>query len=135
MNNTIIDLTDWSPVKNDVFEGFDPFVNETEKSDYRYNLGIYKDGNTIKTKSYVGIVRLVDQDKKTIRDSNGEVFLRIGSRFGFDPFDMLDKVFGDKECESYISGQDNMLYELFFEQKPICLNIKNINTIRENKII
>lgn len=85
---------------------------------------MYRDGSTIKTKSYVGIVRLVDQNKKTVRnDNNGEVFLKIGSRFGFDPFKMLDKVFGDEEYESYISGQkDDMLYELFVDQKPICIN-------------
>ena len=125
MDNTIIDLKDWSEVKNSVFKDkdFDPFLSETEKSDYHYNLGIYKDGDTIRTKSYVGIVRLVDQNKETIRDKNGEVFLKISSRFGFDPFTMLDKVLGDEEYESYVSGQkDDMLYELFVDQKPICIN-------------
>lgn len=115
-------LNDWSQIaENDGFWGkinlFQPELN----------FGIHQYNNNLWTSGMVGVGRVFDINENPISDNGAEHVLIISSRYGMNPWDMLECVMQDDEYEDYLrelEKDDKFLFKIFYDQDVIPLEQK-----------
>ena len=113
------DLKDWSQVdKTDsFFVGIDVSRDE--------NFGIHSFSGNLWTSGYIGVGRLYGINGKPLTTCGKEHVVVINSKYGMDPWKMLEKVMTDEEYEDYISELEKdkkYLFKVFYDQPVIRLN-------------
>ena len=94
--------------------------------DYEENFGIHRYNEKYWTSGYVGVSRLLDNQRKTLRLNGRECVFIVSSRFGSNYWHMLEQILCDDEYEDYVSElkkDGKFLYKIFYEQPLIPLSI------------
>lgn len=110
-------LTDWQQLDSPLFSQADLSREE--------NFGIHRYNDRLWTSGFVGVGRLFGRDGKPLRENGMEVVAVIRSRFGMDPWRMLEKVMTDDEFESYqqaLNDENKCLFKVFYDQPLIRLS-------------
>jgi hypothetical protein len=113
-------LNDWTQIDT-VAEEFrtDPDLTRPE-----LNFGIHRYNEKLWTSGFVGVGRLIDADRHVIRSHGKEHIVVISSRYGMNPWKMLEKVLSDDEYENYVEElkhDGNFLFRVFYDQPLIRL--------------
>lgn len=112
-------IDDWSQI--DESDGFWGKINLQRPED---NFGIHQYNNGLWTSGLVGVGRVFDINGAPIHDNGKEHILIVSSRYGMNPWRMLEKVLKDDEYEAYTEGlnkENKFLYRIFYDQPVIQL--------------
>lgn len=112
-------LQDWSKIdeKDGIWGKVDLLRPEN-------NFGIHRYNNNLWTSGQVGIGRIFDKDRMPIQENGKEHILMITSRYGLNPWEMLETVLLDDEYDEYINELERdgkFLYRIFYDQSVIKL--------------
>jgi hypothetical protein len=112
-------LNDWSEL-----DGSEEHWTNLDLSKPDINFGIHKYNDRLWTSGYVGVGRIYDYNLKPIQSSGKEHIVVISSKYGVDPWKMLEKVMADDEYENYIEELEKKgkyLFRVFYDQPLIQL--------------
>ncbi len=122
----IHNITDWTKLDQpqDVWE-------ETDVSSMERSFGIHKYKEAYWSGGYVGVGRLFDQKKRPVYTNGREHVVVASSRYGMDPWQMLEAVMGDEEYDSYVEELERngkFLFRVFYDQPLVRLAQEGQNT-------
>jgi 5-methylcytosine-specific restriction endonuclease McrBC regulatory subunit McrC len=113
------ELKDWSQLG-----AAEELLSDIDISRSDANFGIHKYKEKLYTSGFVGVGRVYKHDQTPIQSNGKEHIVIITSRFGMNPWGMLEKVMCDDEYEDYIEElkrNNKTLYEVFYDQPLIRL--------------
>lgn len=111
-------LKDWSPLPEGETVWEQLGLTDTER-----NFGIHAYHGRLWTSGYVGVGRFFDSTHKAMRTDGKEHIGVLSSRYGLDPWKMLETVMADAEYESYLAEleEGEFLFKVFYDQPLIRL--------------
>ena len=112
-------VSDWSQV--DESESFWGEINLQNPED---NFGIHQYNNGLWTSGLVGVGRVFDKNGIPIHENGKEHILIVSSRYGMNPWQMLEKVLKDDEYEIYaaeLEKEKKFLFRIYYDQPVIRL--------------
>lgn len=112
-------LTDWSDIsdQSEVWSKIDYVHSEN-------NFGIHRYEGRIWTSGFVGVGRVYDKNFRPIQSGGKEHIVVIKSRYGLNPWEMLEIVMADDEYPSYVEELETtgkFLFKVFYDQPVIRL--------------
>jgi hypothetical protein len=110
-------IEDWS-----VLNGEDDIWSKIDLSIPEINFGIHKFQDKLWSSGYVGIGRLCDKNGQYLQSSGKEHILVVSSRYGMEPWHMLEMVMADDEYDDYIAEMESdgrSLFKVFYDQPLI----------------
>lgn len=121
MNSKIIpfECLDWTQLNQ-----YDSFWNTMDPEKPDLNFGIHEYNGQLWTGGFVGVGRIFDKNSNPVRTGGRDHVAVISSRFGMDPWKMLEKVMADEEYEDYLEElikSGKYLYRIFYDQPLIKL--------------
>lgn len=112
-------IHDWSKI--DEKEGFWGRIDLLRPD---VNLGIHRYNNDLRTSGMVGVSRLFDKNNMPLQDNSKEHILIITSKYGLNPWHMLETVMLDDEYDVYMAemtDEKRFLFKIFYDQPLIRL--------------
>lgn len=119
------ELKDWSPLSKK-----DKVWAELDATNSELNFGIHKYKDCLWTSGFVGVGRILNKKKMPIQTKGKEHIIIISSRYGMNPWKMLEEVMADDEYDSYVEELENnekFLFKVFYDQPVIRLAQDNQN--------
>ena len=110
-------LKDWSQIAEN-----DDFWGKINLFQPELNFGIHQYNNNLWTSGMVGVGRVFDINRNPITDNGAEHVLIVSSRYGMNPWNMLECVMQDEEYDDYIQELENekkFLFKIFYDQNVI----------------
>lgn len=95
-------LKDWSQIAEN-----DDFWGKINLFQPELNFGIHQYNNNLWTSGMVGVGRVFDINRNPITDNGAEHVLIVSSRYGMNPWNMLECVMQDEEYDDYIQELEN----------------------------
>ena len=121
MANKIIlrELEDWSQI-----DASDPFFWGVDCSRHE-NFDIHMYNGGLWTSGFVGVGRLFGANGRPLTTHGKEHVVVVNSKYGMDPWKMLEKVMTDEEYNDYISELERdgrFLFKVFYDQPVVKLD-------------
>lgn len=113
-------VNDWS-----VLNGNDDIWTKVDISAPEVNFGIHSFQGKLWSSGYVGIGRLLDKNGNYLQSRGKEHIVVVKSRYGMNPWQMLEMVMMDDEYDDYIAEMDadgRSLFHVFYDQPSIKLS-------------
>lgn len=113
------EYTDWTKLTGDT-----SFLDGVDLASEEANWGIHAYNGEYWTSGYVGVGRLYDRRRRPLVTDGREHVLAVNSRYGMNPWTMLEKVMADDEYDDYaaeLTRNHKFLYRVFYDRPLIRL--------------